>query len=241
MFSLIVPAYNEGNNIFHNLEVMENTLLEILPDGDFEIIPVNDGSKDNTAEEIRRAADSLQKINPVIYEINRGKGGALIEGVSHTKGDIVAFLDADLDISPNHFKTYIPAYKDNHADVVIGSKMHKDSNLDYPLARKVFSVGYFVLLKILFGMGLKDTQTGIKLYRGDLIREIAPKLTVKGFAFDIEILALALARKAKIIEMPVEIVYSRESATSRIKFKDIWKMFTDTLGIWWRIRIKKNY
>lgn len=241
MFSLIVPAYNEGKKIYGNLGVIEKTLLEIIPDGDFEIIPVNDGSKDNTAEEIMRAGREIPHIRPVSYDVNRGKGGALIEGVAHTSGDIVAFLDADLDISPDHFRTYLPAYKEQNADVVIGSKMHKDSNLEYPLARKVFSVGYFVLLKILFGLGLKDTQTGIKVYKGNLIREIAPKLTVKGYAFDIEILAMALMKGAKVIEMPVAIVYSRESSTARIRIKDIFRMFTDTVGIWWRIRVKKNY
>ena len=119
--------------------------------------------------------------------------------------------------------------------------MHKESKLDYPPARKLFSLGYFVLLKILFGLKLKDTQTGIKLYKADLIKGIVPKLKVKGYAFDIEILALAAQQKATIIEMPVEVNYTRTESFSRIRVSDIVKMFTDTISIWWNIKVVKKY
>ena len=222
MLSVIIPAYNEGEHVRENLikiaAVLEGAGI------DFELVPVNDGSPDNTGD-----------------EINRGKGGAIKEGIAHAEGEVIGFIDADLDISPDHLPTYWNAMNEQHADVVIGSKMHKDSKLDYPPARKLFSLGYFVLLKILFGLKLKDTQTGIKLYKADLIKGIVPKLKVKGYAFDIEILALAAQQKAVIIEMPVEVNYTRAESFSRIRVSDIVKMFTDTIAIWWNIKVVKKY
>ena len=128
-----------------------------------------------------------------------------------------------------------------NADIVLGSKMHKDSKLEYPFTRKVFSFCYYIMLKVLFGLKCHDTQTGIKLYKGSLIREIAPLRKINGYAFDIELLALASKKKAKLLEMPVELNFARGESFGRIKFKDVWKMFTDTWKIWWNLRIKKSY
>lgn len=239
MLSLVIPAYNEGNNIYNNLNVI-CSILDSFCD-DYELIPVNDGSKDNTHDEMERAARENAHIHPVSYSINRGKGGAIVEGVLHAKFPLIGFIDADLDLSPNHFEDFINALNKTSCDIVIGSKMHKESKLEYPLMRKIFSVCYYIMLKILFGLEIKDTQTGIKLFKSDLIKEIAPKLKTKGFAFDIEILALASEKGAKITERPITLEFKRNNSFGRIKFKDIWKMFTDTIKIWWNLKIRKQY
>ncbi|MCQ2531290.1 MAG: glycosyltransferase family 2 protein [Saccharofermentans sp.] len=242
MLSIIVPAYNEGKSIRQNLlqicEVISQTV------DDFEVIPVNDGSPDNTLEEINKAVEnpaSNGKIHPVTYDVNRGKGGAIKAGVMAARGEYIGFLDADLDISPDHIANYYAAMVSSGCDVVIGSKMHKESKLDYPFARKVFSWCYFIMLKVLFGLSVLDTQTGVKLYNGELIKTIVPQLRVDGFAFDIEILALAASKKAVIKQMPVSIIFSRNESFGRIKFKDVWKMFTDTWKIWWDLKVRRNY
>ena len=242
MLSVIVPSYNEGKTIRQNLL----KICEIIGSNidDFEVVPVNDGSPDNTHDEIMKAAmdpASNGKIHPVTYSVNRGKGGAIKAGVEAARGEYIGFLDADLDISPEHIVNYYSAMIDRNCDVVIGSKMHKDSKLDYPFARKLFSWCYFIMLKVLFGLSVLDTQTGVKLYRGELIKSITPLLRVDGFAFDIEILALAASKNSKIEQMPVNIVFSRNESFGRIKFKDIWKMFTDTWKIWWNLKVRRNY
>jgi glycosyltransferase involved in cell wall biosynthesis len=239
MLSLVVPAYNEGEHIFSNLM----TIASVLSGAgfDYEIIPVNDGSSDNTDEEIQRAATENARIKPVSYSDNRGKGGAIKAGVEVSGGDIIGFLDADLDISPDHIPVYMKTMESTGTDVVIGSKMHDESKLEYPLARKVFSWCYYIMLKVLFGLKTRDTQTGIKFYRGDLIKRIVPKLKVKGYAFDIEILALAARMGAGITEMPVTVNYTREQSFGRIRVGDIIRMFTDTITLWWNMRIRKLY
>lgn len=237
--SIIVPAYNEGKNIFNNLKVIVTALSEFS--ADFEVVAVNDGSKDNTASEIIRASEEDKRIVPCIYEANRGKGGAIIEGVSHATGDVIGFLDADLDLPPTMLKGFCEKMKETGCDVVIGSKMHKDSKVDYPFARKVFSLCYYIMLKVLFGLKCKDTQTGIKIYKAEIIKKVASLQKVKGFAFDIEQLAMANKLGAKIEEMPITLNYTRAASFGRIKFKDVFKMFTDTMKIWWELRVTKKY
>ena len=239
MISIVVPAYNEGEHIYDNLKIIDGTLKSFC--SDYEIIAVNDGSKDNTGAEVARAAADFEHVKDFGYDVNRGKGGAVSWGAVNSKGDVVGFIDADLDLSPALIPQYVEAFAYAGANIVIGSKMHKDSKLDYPFMRKVFSFGYFVMLKILFGLTCHDTQTGLKFYDGSLIREIAPLRKIDGYAFDIELLALASKKKAKIVEMPVVLNYSRGESFGRIKFKDVWKMFTDTWKIWWNLRIAKTY
>ncbi|MBR2551287.1 MAG: glycosyltransferase family 2 protein [Saccharofermentans sp.] len=239
MLSIVVPAYNEGEHIYDNLMIIDKALNAFT--SDYEIIAVNDGSKDNTGSEIKRAASDNPRIKDFGYEANRGKGGAVAWGAINSRGDIVGFIDADLDLSPSLISNYYTEMSIENADIVIGSKMHKDSRLEYPFARKIFSFCYFIMLKVLFGLKCHDTQTGLKLYRGSLIREIAPLRRIDGYAFDIELLALASRKKAKLTEMPVELNYTRGQSFGRIKFKDVWKMFTDTWKIWWNLRVRKTY
>ena len=142
-------------------------------------------------------------------------------------------MDSDLDLSPLHLRGFTKTLIENDADIVIGSKLHKDSRVDYPAIRKVFSYGYYAMLKILFRLNTKDTQTGIKLYKADVIKPIIKDIMTKGYAFDIEILATAAKEKRKIMEMPVEVIYTRtlQGSGSRIRIKDIIRMFSDTLHI----------
>ena len=238
-FTVIVPAYNEGERIRENLIEIADTLKPSCDD--YEILAVDDGSKDNTKEQILAASSADPAIKYAGYDKNRGKGNAIKHGVGLASGDIIGFIDADLDISANHLVTYLKHMNESGCDVVIGSKMHPESKLNYPPIRKFVSLGYYTILKILFGMRIKDTQTGIKIYKGDLIRKVVPKLRVKGYAFDIEILALCAGLGGRIDEMPVEIVYRRERSFGRIRIMDIVRMFFDTVGIWWNLKIRRSY
>lgn len=238
MLSVVIPAYNEEECIYQNLLTTCTCVSEFCPN--YELILVNDGSPDRTFEEAMRAKSENPHIKVATYQINRGKGGAIKEGIARASGEYIAFLDADLDLSPTHLKNFLQAMLDEDADIVIGSKLHKDSKLEYPLKRKIMSYGYYILLRLLFHLKLKDTQTGIKLFRSDVIKPIAEELKTSGYAFDIEILAKANQFGCRILEMPVRLEYKRglENSSVRIRIKDIFSMFIDTLKIFWDIKIR---
>lgn len=238
MLSVIMPAYNEEQCIYENLLSVCEYVSTFHPN--YEILLVNDGSTDCTFEEAIRARKENFHIKIVTYRINRGKGGAIKEGIEKASGEYIAFLDADLDLSPVHLHQFLEALLDEDADIVIGSKLHKDSHLNYPWKRKVMSYGYFVILRVLFRLKLKDTQTGVKLFRAEAIKPIARELKTSGYAFDIEILARANDIGCRILEMPVQLEYKRdtEHGTPRIRIWDVCSMFIDTLKIFWDIKIR---
>lgn len=238
VLSVIVPAYNETAVIHDNLIHISEVVREFCPS--YEIIVVNDGSSDNTFDEIMLARKEDSTIKLVNYRINRGKGGAIKEGIHYAAGEYIAFLDADLDLPVEQLEDFFHTILDRNAEIVIGSKLHKDSKIDYPPLRKIMSYGYYFLLKLLFHLELKDTQTGIKLFRADILRPIAQMLETTGYAFDIELLARASAYGFDIIEMPVIVNYSHEkkNGATHIRIFDIMDMFLDTIRIY--IKLKKE-
>ncbi len=229
--SVVMPAYNEGAHIYDNLK-KTSRILETFANT-YEIIAVNDGSKDNTELEIKRAAEDDSHIRLISYSPNRGKGSAIRQGFLEANGDLIAFLDSDLELSPELLQGFLYELVHQDADIVIGSKMHKDSKLNYPLSRKIMSWGYYMLLRLLFHLHTKDTQTGIKLFKRETVIPIMQNLQTCGYAFDIEILATAKKNGKKIIEMPVEVKYTRNDVPGgmRIRIQDILRMFTDTIAI----------
>ncbi len=232
---VIMPAYNEAEHITANL-LKAASIIESFQK-DFSIIAVNDGSSDATEDKIIAAANENPHIEYISYSKNKGKGGAIKEGVGLAKGEFIAFLDSDLELPPIMLKDFLYELNAQGADVAIGSKLHKGSKLQYPIIRKIMSTGYYLMLKLLFKLKIKDTQTGIKLFRQEVIKPICSNLITTGFAFDIEILATASKKGYKIIEMPITLNYSRERREkSRMTLGTITKVFKDTLTIKKHIR-----
>ena len=236
VLSVIVPAYNEAAVIHDNLIHISSVVAEFCPS--YEIFVVNDGSSDRTFEEIMRARRNDRAIKLVNYHVNRGKGGAIKEGIRYASGEYIAFLDADLDLPVEQLEGFLHTILEQNAEIVIGSKLHKDSRIDYPPLRKIMSYGYYFLLKLLFHLDLKDTQTGIKLFRADILKPIADMLETTGYAFDIELLARASAYGFDIIEMPVTVNYTHgaENGASHIRIFDILDMFFDTIRIYLKLK-----
>ncbi len=228
--TVVMPVYNEGKHIKDNLIKTAEIISSFSTD--FSIMAVNDGSNDNSLSEIKKASHQNSSISFISYEKNKGKGHAIATGVRYSNSDYIAFLDSDLELSPTMLKDFLYSIKKEDADIVIGSKLHKDSRLVYPMSRKILSFGYFIILKIMFNLNIKDTQTGIKLFKSDILKPICENLCTNGFAFDIEILATASKKGCKIIEMPIELNYSRnKDEKSKVSIKTINKVFKDTLHI----------
>ena len=234
--TIIVPAYNEEAVIYKNLISIAETVYTFCPN--YEIIAVNDGSSDQTRSEILRARKENSRIKMVSYQKNRGKGGAIKAGVTYASGAYIAFLDADLDLPAEQLETFYRTMLEQDTDIVIGSKLHKDSKLHYPLTRKIMSYGYYLLLRILFHLKIKDTQTGIKLFRSEILKPIITQLETSGYAYDIELLARAVDHGFQIVELPITLNYSRNDKEQphRIRIFDVIEMFLDTLAIYYKLR-----
>ncbi len=239
VLSVVMPAYNEEANIYDNIGKVVEAVKRF--EQNFEIIVVNDGSTDRTKSKILQAARTWEEVTLVSYKKNRGKGNAIREGVKAATGTYIAFLDSDLDLPPEQLEVYLGCLQRNEADVVIGSKMHKDSEINYPAIRKMMSFGYFCMLKLLFKLNVKDTQTGIKMFKAEALKSVIGKIKTRGFAYDIEILAALNCKKYRIIEMPVKLNFTRENRMGRIKFSDIFTVFKDTWAIFFRAKVKKYY
>ncbi len=201
------------------------------------MVIVDDGSKDKTAEFARQHASDKLKV--VRYETNMGKGYALRAAFDHSTGNIIIFFDAGLDYQPEHIMRFWEELERNKADIVIGSKRHPDSEVDYPLQRQIISKFAQFTVKILFNLNVKDTQVGMKVFRREVLENILPRVLVKRYAFDIEILALAQRYGYKIVEAPVKMNFN--FATSSVNLKAIWHSAWDTFSVFYRVKILKYY
>jgi len=235
--SVIMPAYNEGHHIFANIRETQRVFNEF--GCKYEIIVVDDGSSDNTLIEAKRAAKGYNNVIVKSTKQNYGKGRALKIGFRFAKGDLIFFLDADLELHPGQIQTLYDIMKLKEADVVIGSKRHPDSKLDYPWHRRLVSAVYFFLVKILFGLPIRDTQTGIKLFKREVLKRVFPKILVKRYAYDLEILVNAHHLGYKIVESPVVLNFKRK--LGRIGLITIFKTWWDTMAIFYRMYILKYY
>lgn len=231
--SVIMPAYNEGHHIYENLR--ETISVFSRTKREFEIVVVDDGSADDTTAEARRAALEFGRVIPVRVSENRGKGNALREGFKHATGDFVIFLDADLDLHPEQVRGLFRAMRDTGSDIMIGSKHHPASRLNYPMPRKMMSLAYAFALKALFDLPLRDTQTGLKIFTYASLCKVFPMVRCERYAFDVELLAYAHHSGFKVNEAPVALDFKRSVLWGRISLKDVLRMGMDTLGIFLRL------
>jgi glycosyltransferase involved in cell wall biosynthesis len=162
-----------------------------------------------------------------------------VRGAQLAHGDLVMFMDADLDVHPRQLAILHRALVDDGADVVIGSKLHRASQIAYPLRRRILSLGYYVLVRTLFRLPVHDTQTGLKLYRREVLERIVPRLLVKRFAHDLEALVNAHRLGFRIVEVPV--VVTQERPFPRIGLADALLIVKDTAAIFYRTYLLRYY
>lgn len=225
--SVIMPAFNEEGSI---AQCIRNVSASLDCTGNpFEIIVVDDGSTDNTrAEALGVRNNPLVKV--VGYSENRGKGFAIKHGVKYATGDVVVFRDSDLDVMPGLIGRYVNTLRDY--DIAIASKCHPDSHVKKPFLRKVLSCGFHILVMLLTGVRVSDTQSGLKAFRREALEEIVGLISVKRHAYDVEVLTVARLLKMRIAELPVNIELS-----SRFSVRSIVRMLVDLMGITYRLRV----
>lgn len=243
MLSVIVPAYRQENTIARDLRRIREVLDHLRYRT--ELICVVDGRVDKTFEKAEKYARNTANIQVVGYDTNKGKGHAVRYGMARSRGDIIAFIDAGMDINPNGLSMILEHFEWYKADIIVGSKRHPASKVNYPWQRRLISLGYQILIKILFNLHIRDSQVGLKCYRREVLEKVLPRLIIKQFAFDIEILAVAnYLGFRRIFEAPIELSLDfgkNSTVTSKRFWYYVYRMLQDTVAVFYRLRILNYY
>lgn len=233
--SVVVPTYHQAATIARELHDLHTLLGDMVPS--HEIIVVIDGNADNTLAAVEQL--TIPELRIECFDHNHGKGMALRHGLALARGKLVAFIDAGGDLAPEFLEIMLVEMKLHHADIVIGSKRHSLSEVSYPLRRRFYSRTYQALNRLLFQLKIRDTQVGLKLFRREVLDAVLPRILVKQFAFDLELLVVAnhLGFR-RIVEAPVKLQHNfASSVTWRAVYQTLW----DTLAIFYRLRVLHWY
>ncbi|MBI2641741.1 glycosyltransferase [Candidatus Roizmanbacteria bacterium] len=238
LLSLIIPVYKQEKTIVKNLEQIKKVIEGIRYD--HEIIVVADGIVDNSLKKIKEA--HIPRLITIGYLKNQGKAYAIRLGMKKASGDYIMFMDAGMEIDPNGISMLLEHMEWYNADIIVGSKRHPASLVEYPIDRKILSYGYYFLVKLLFGIKVHDTQSGIKIFKREVLEKILPRLVEKRFAGDLEMLVVADGLGFnRIYEAPIKLRYRLSSMTAAATWKAILGIFIDTLAIFYRKNVIKYY
>ncbi|HYG97716.1 MAG TPA: dolichyl-phosphate beta-glucosyltransferase [Terriglobales bacterium] len=229
-YSIVVPAYNERDRIAASLDQILRFVAK--EHWDAEIIVVNDGSRDDTAEIVRRYASAHPIIRLIENPGNRGKGYSVRNGVLHAKGELILFTDADLS-SPIHEANKLFAALRSGAEVSIGSRWLNPALMTerQPVLRQIAGRVFNVLNRLILGLTFRDTQCGMKAFTGAAARQIFPRQHIERWGFDPEILFIARKLGYRTVEVGVEWAHDNRSKINPLV--DGVQMFLEMLRIRW--------
>ena len=228
--SVVIPAYNEGRVLRANIEALRGKLDSLGLD--YEVIIVNDGSSDNTAEEARKCVDAC--VHVVSYARNRGKGYAVREGMKHANGAYKMFMDADLSTSLDEIEKFLGIMRHYKFDVLIGNRRMDPSlqTKQQPLYRRFFGKGFTLLSSVLIGRYCADYTCGFKMFRKAAADTVFKRQRIDNWAFDTELIAIALAQRLAVHEVPVVWHHAENSKVRLVR-----EIITSLAGL---VRIRTN-
>jgi dolichyl-phosphate beta-glucosyltransferase len=229
-YTIVIPAYNEEARLGATLERVLAFVNE--QSWDAEVLVVDDGSTDQTAEIVRSYAERDSAVRLLENPGNRGKGYSVRNGVMNARGAIILFTDADLS-SPIEESQKLLAALDAGADIAIGSRWLRGElqRQRQSLARQVLGRAFNQFLRILLRLDFKDTQCGFKAFRRSAARAVFPPQKIGGWGFDAEILFLARRFGFQVAEVPV--VWAHCDGTRINPIADGLSMVTETMRIRW--------
>lgn len=236
--SIIIPSYNEEERIVKTLIEVSNYLENQFYD--YEIIVVDDGSKDKTSEFVEKLKLEIPNLKITNNKENRGKGYVVRQGLLEAKGQYRLFMDADNSTSIKEIEKFLP-YLETY-DIIIGSRGVKGSliTIPQPIHRRILGRFYSLLVQFIVELwGIKDAQCGFKLFNSKAVKDILPKCKINNLAFDSEILIIAKKLGYKIKEAPI--IWANRPQT-RVRFKGMVEMIFDLLKIRWSlIKMKSKF
>jgi len=229
-YSIVIPAYNEASRLGSTLDRVLNYV--ILQHWDAEVIIVNDGSRDRTADLVREYAQRYPFLRLIENPENRGKGYSVRNGMLNAVGDVVLFSDADLSSPIEEAPKLFRAIEEG-ADVAIGSRWVNPGTQTkrQSLLRQFYGRAFNVALRVLLRLKQKDTQCGFKAFTRAAAQRIFPQQQIERWGFDPEILYLARHYRFRVTEVPV--VWAHVEGTRISPLRDGLRMFGEVLKIRW--------
>lgn len=226
--SVVLPVYNEQDNINHVIKSIFNTLPSIT--NDIEVFAVDDGSSDKTPEILKELQSSESRLRVVRHEKNKGYGAALISGFKNAKNELILMMDSDRQFKISEIKKFIPYVAD--FDIVAGFRIkRRDSSHRY-----LFGAVFNFITNVFFGIRTRDINCGFKLFKTDLLHNMS--LTMEGALINAEIMILAKRNRVKIKEVGINHyprVYGKQTGAS---FKVIFKAILSMFHLMCRLRLK---
>lgn len=229
--SVVIPAYNEEDRIARTLQAVDDYLAK--QSYGYEIIVVNDGSTDRTAQIVRGLLPLIRHLRLIDNAENRGKGAAVKQGMLEAQGEIRLFMDADNSTSVDQIERMLPEFAAGF-EVVIGSRRVPGAVIAVHQHFIRESIGriFNLIVRILAGLPMKDTQAGFKAFSARAAKEIFSRQTIWRWAFDVELLAIARHHGFKVKEVPITWV---NDPKSHVKFGGMIRMLFEVLKVRWNL------
>jgi glycosyltransferase involved in cell wall biosynthesis len=197
-----------------------------------EVVVVDDGSTDGTRQEAERAAGRHGNVQVIANPLNEGKGRAMQRAFAASRGDIVVFLDGDLDLPPEQVPALVRELRAGDFDALLGSKRHAMIAGGYPAVRRVLSRLFAAFTRFAFRLPVSETQTGLKAFRREPLAAALPQVRIGRYSFDLELVVRLHRAGCRLAEWPVRLEV--QASTSRVTLGTLWEMGRDTLLLWFR-------
>lgn len=231
--SVVIPAYNEEKRLSNTLKAVQ-LYLQKQP-YTWEIVVVNDGSVDRTADIVRASQILDAHVHLLEYGKNRGKGYAVQYGMTHVTGQYRLFMDADNSTTVDHFEQFLPWFEKGF-DIVIGSRdvPGADVAIHQPWYKEKLGDLGNLWIRLWAVPGIKDTQAGFKVFTARAAQAIFPLLTIGRWGFDVETLAVARRQGMRVVERPIRWVNDPHSKVSARAYLDVLKEVVQVRFNMWR-------
>ncbi len=214
VLTIVVPMYNEAKRIKQSMATLASSTLNR---SDVQLVFVDDGSSDNTAETVARLAGSLAFVRTpdvVALSRNHGKGAAVRTGMLQSRSSYTGFIDADLSLNPSVVDALLQKLISAKADVIVGYRVINPQR--QPRIRRLMSLTFAAITARIAPTGVRDTQCACKIFTADAVAKIVEPMVTEGFAFDVELLLRARRAGLNVIEYPVHWRHSEGSRVNQL-------------------------
>jgi len=230
--TIVLPCLNEAEVLEKNVLILQRYLLDNLRKLEWQIVVADNNSTDDTAKIGKNLSIQYSRVH-YFYLPKTGKGGAVLTVWQKFKSDYYVFMDADLSTDISHLKPLVEAVMIEGYDLAVGSRYIEGAEVKRSMSRKMFSYGYRVLLKIAFGLKIKDAPCGFKAVNHKVVENIVPKIKNKKWFFDTELLVLAQKGKYATKEIPVK--WQDKGRETKVKVLSLsWSYFKEVVKLFFR-------